>query len=135
MHSGAAIHIGTCSWTDKTLLKSGFYPSASMTPASRLAYYSGRFDAVEVDSTFYALPEPTRVFKWIAGTPEGFMFGVKSFAIFTFHRTKFASLPRWLKDELGIRAPEETLRRETLTHDQRMRLFGDFIQPFGGIRS
>lgn len=129
MSGAAAIHIGTCSWTDKTLLKSGFYPSATLTPASRLAYYSGYFDVVEVDSTFYALPDPGRVFKWIAGTPEGFMFGIKSFAIFTFHRAKFSSLPRWLREELGFRAPDETLRRETLTHDQRMRLFGDFIRP------
>ena len=46
--------IGTCSWTDKTM-QERWYPSGVSTPEARLRYYAARFDAVEVDSTFYAL--------------------------------------------------------------------------------
>ena len=49
------VRIGICSWTDRTLLKSGFYPFCASTPASRLAFYAGCFDVVEVDSSFYVL--------------------------------------------------------------------------------
>lgn len=127
------IRVGTCSWTDRTLLASGFYPKYASTPAARLAFYATQFRAVEVDSTYYALPDPAYVVRWIAGTPKGFMFGVKSFSIFTFHRAKFSSLPAWLRTDLeksgGERRANEAVRREELSHEQRVRLFEDFIAP------
>ena len=135
MSDNRAIYIGICSWTDKTLLSSGFYPSAAMTPASRLAFYATCFRAVEIGSTFYALPDPSRVFKWVAGTPDGFMFGVKSFALFTFHGIKFSALPGWLKSELGSVASDVTVRRGDLSHKQRMRLFDEFIRPIRTLHS
>jgi len=52
------IRIGTCSWTEKTLIQSGeFYPGDVKTAEGRLRYYASQFDTVEVDSTYYALPE------------------------------------------------------------------------------
>ncbi|MDR2779519.1 MAG: DUF72 domain-containing protein [Synergistaceae bacterium] len=129
------ICIGICSWTDKTLLKSGFYPAAASTPAARLAYYASRFRVVEVDSTYYSIADSLSAFRWIGGTPHNFLFGVKSFSLFTFHSTKFASLPRWLRAELGSRAPDEPLRREDLSHEQRVRLFEEFIKPVEILRS
>lgn len=51
------IRIGTCSWTDPTLIESEkFYPKKSMTAEERLKFYAANFNTVEVDSTFYALP-------------------------------------------------------------------------------
>ncbi|MDR1020746.1 MAG: DUF72 domain-containing protein [Synergistaceae bacterium] len=128
------IRVGTCSWTDKTLLKSGFYPPSATTPASRLAHYSGIFSTVEVDSTYYALPDPGNIFRWLAGTPKNFTFGVKAFSVFTFHRAKLASLPPWLREELGSRGgvPRDAsalVRREDLTSAQRKRLFEEFVSP------
>jgi uncharacterized protein YecE (DUF72 family) len=130
MESGE-FHVGICSWTDRTLLKSGFYPKSASNPAARLAHYSREFDVVEVDATYYALPDPAVAFKWLAGTPKNFMFGVKSFSLFTFHRAKFASLPMWLKAELplGECAKDTLVRRNDLTTEQRKRLFEDFIGP------
>ncbi|MDR3332560.1 MAG: DUF72 domain-containing protein [Synergistaceae bacterium] len=110
-------------------MKSGFYPELARTPAGMLGYYSHRFGIVEVDSTYYALPDPAVVFKWIAGTPKGFSFGVKSFSTFTFHRAKFSSLPRWLRMELGERSASSVVARGELTSRQRMRMFEDFIEP------
>jgi uncharacterized protein YecE (DUF72 family) len=64
----AAIRVGTCSWADRTLLQSGWYPKEARTPAALLRYYSGVFSTVEVDSTFYAFPDQARIFRWIART-------------------------------------------------------------------
>lgn len=121
------IRIGTCSWTDKTLLRSGFYPDAASTPASRLAFYASQFDIVEVDSSFYALPNPENAVRWITCTPREFVFGVKSFALFTFHRAKISVLPKWLQGELH-RDPSYLIRREELTNEQRLRLYEEFLQ-------
>ncbi|MDR0648539.1 MAG: DUF72 domain-containing protein [Synergistaceae bacterium] len=130
------IRVGLCSWTDKTLLKSGFYPASASTPASRLAHYSGIFSTVEVDSTYYALPDPGNVFRWLAGTPKHFTFGVKAFSIFTFHRARLASLPHWLREELsGAGVPRDApVRREDLTPGQRKRLFEEFVSPIRIMR-
>jgi len=39
------IHVGTCSWSEKTLIQSGeFYPKGVNTAEARLRYYSNRFD-------------------------------------------------------------------------------------------
>ena len=127
------IRVGTCSWTDRTLLASGFYPKYAATPAARLAFYATQFRTVEVNSSYYALLDPANAIRWIAGTPKGFSFGVKSFSTFTFHRAKFSSLPAWLKADLNKsgreRAPGETVRRDELSHEQRVRLFEEFIAP------
>src|SRR5919202_1347158 len=50
------ILVGTSSWTDKTLLASGWYPPTVDTPAKRLAYYAKQFPMVEVDATYYSRP-------------------------------------------------------------------------------
>lgn len=122
-----AARIGTCSWTDRTLLRSGFYPKSASTPALRLAFYATQFNTVEVDSSFYALPSPENAVRWLTGTPRAFTFGVKSFALFTFHRAKVASLPKWLRSELP-HAASYLIKREELSSEQRLRLYEEFLQ-------
>ena len=54
-HVTAPVRIGTCSFADEALTK-WWYPKG--VPAKeRLAYYAERFDTVEIDSTYYRLPE------------------------------------------------------------------------------
>ena len=48
--------VGTASWTDKTLLESGWYPPEATTPEERLRFYAEQFPLVEVDSTYYTPP-------------------------------------------------------------------------------
>ena len=48
--------VGTSSWTDKTLLESGWYPAGAKTPEARLSFYASCFNLVEVDATYYGLP-------------------------------------------------------------------------------
>jgi uncharacterized protein YecE (DUF72 family) len=48
-----------------------------MRPSEYLSFYAERFNAVEVDATFYACPSVQTVSNWAARTPEGFIFAVK----------------------------------------------------------
>ena len=48
-----------------------------MRPADYLSFYADHFQAVEIDSTFYACPSVQTVSNWAARTPEGFTFAVK----------------------------------------------------------
>ena len=63
--------IGTCSWTDPTLIESGrFYPTWARSAESRLQYYASQFGLVEVDSSYYALPSERTSQLWVARTGE-----------------------------------------------------------------
>jgi uncharacterized protein YecE (DUF72 family) len=80
----ATIRIGTCSWADEGLLRA-WYPRGVSTAEKRLRYYAERFDTVEVDSPFYALPDPAVVARWVERTPDAFTFHVKASAAMTWH--------------------------------------------------
>ena len=80
----ATVRLGTCSWADEGLLRT-WYPRGVSTPAARLGYYAERFDTVEVDSPFYALPDPAVTGRWAQRTPDDFVFHVKAHASMTGH--------------------------------------------------
>jgi uncharacterized protein YecE (DUF72 family) len=91
------VRVGTASWTDRTLLASGWYPPEADTPDRRLRYYARQFDLVEVDATYYALPAEQTAAAWAARTPDGFTFNIKAFSLFTHHPTRIAALPTDLR--------------------------------------
>jgi uncharacterized protein YecE (DUF72 family) len=80
----ATVRIGVCSFADEGLLKH-WYPRGVSTPKARLAYYSERFDTVEVDSPFYHLPDPAVAARWAQRTPPEFVFHVKAHGSMTGH--------------------------------------------------
>ena len=104
------LKVGTSSWADRLLLASGWYPRAVNTPAGRLAYYAERFDLVEVDTTYYALPAEQTCAAWAARTPASFTFDVKAFSLLTGHPTRAAALPADLRPE----STRDQLRRHNL---------------------
>jgi uncharacterized protein YecE (DUF72 family) len=91
------VQVGTASWTDRTLLESGWYPPEADTPERRLRYYARQFGLVEVDATYYALPAEQTAAAWATRTPAGFTFDVKAFSLFTQHPTRVAALPKDLR--------------------------------------
>ncbi len=93
------ILLGTASWTDKTLLASGWYPEEASDPAQRLAYYAAQFPLVEVDSTYYTPPNERNSSLWAERTPAGFVFDVKAYSLLTQHPTRVASLYKDLRPE------------------------------------
>ncbi|HEX2319048.1 MAG TPA: DUF72 domain-containing protein [Streptosporangiaceae bacterium] len=91
------IEVGTASWTDRTLIESGWYPPEANTPEKRLRYYARQFPLVEVDATYYALPNRQTATAWAERTPESFTFNIKSFSLFTQHPTRVSALPADLR--------------------------------------
>jgi uncharacterized protein YecE (DUF72 family) len=90
----AGVLVGTCSWTDKTLVESGsFYPPSVRTAADRLRFYADSFPIVEVDATFYAPPSEQNARLWVERTPAGFIFDIKAFSLLTTHSTQARMLP------------------------------------------
>ena len=95
------IRVGTASWTDKTLIDSGWYPPEASTPEKRLRFYARQFPLVEVDSSYYALPAASTAGMWAERTPAGFSFNVKAFSLFTQHPTPVKALPADLREAAG----------------------------------
>jgi uncharacterized protein YecE (DUF72 family) len=93
------VKVGTASWTDKTLLASGWYPDDVTTPEARLRYYAERFPLVEVDSTYYSPPSENVARSWVDRTSEGFTFNVKAFSLLTQHPTKPRALYKNLRPD------------------------------------
>ncbi|MEU2284900.1 DUF72 domain-containing protein [Streptomyces sp. NPDC013178] len=113
------IMIGTCSWTDRALVGSGWYPPGRRDAEGRLRHYAERFPVVEVDSTYYALPGERTSRLWTERTPDDFVFDVKAFSLLTGHPTRSAVLPPGLPAD--IRSPKAL--------DEVWRRFADGIGP------
>ena len=69
------VHLGTIGWS-YDFWKGTFYP-LKLPSKDFLAYYSTRFGAVEVDSTFYRVPNAQTMLSWRQQTPEDFCFSLK----------------------------------------------------------
>ncbi|RKS77515.1 uncharacterized protein YecE (DUF72 family) [Motilibacter peucedani] len=93
------LKVGTASWTDKTLLESGWYPSDATSAEDRLKFYAEQFPLVEVDSTYYTPPSERNSEAWAARTPEGFTFNIKAFSLLTQHPTRVSALYKELRPE------------------------------------
>lgn len=93
------IRVGTASWTDKTLLASGWYPEGTDSAEQRLAFYATHFPLVEVDSTYYTPPAERTAELWAARTPPGFVFNIKAYGLLTGHPTRVASIYKDLRPE------------------------------------
>lgn len=93
------IKVGTASWTDKTLLASGWYPDSADTAERRLAYYASQFPLVEVDATYYSPPAEQTAALWVARTPPGFTFNIKAFSLLTGHPTRPGAIYKDLRPE------------------------------------
>jgi uncharacterized protein YecE (DUF72 family) len=70
------IHVGTSGW-HYDHWKGPFYPD-EVTGGDRLEYYAKRFRTVEVNSSFYRLPEVRTLRRWRETVPRGFAFSVKA---------------------------------------------------------
>ncbi len=73
--------------------KPEFYPAN--VPQSRfLEHYATRLNSVEINYTFRRTPKAETLDKWVAATPEGFLFSVKAHQRIThFKRLKEAAEP------------------------------------------
>ncbi|MET8146224.1 DUF72 domain-containing protein [Sphaerisporangium sp. NPDC005288] len=117
--------VGTASWTDRSLLTSGWYPKDATTPAARLAYYASRFPLVEVDATYYNPPSLRTAEAWRDRTPPGFTFDVKAFSLLTGHPTRTRSLYKDLRERLGT--AKDTVYLRDVGPDIAEEVWGRFL--------
>jgi uncharacterized protein YecE (DUF72 family) len=69
------LYLGSIGWS-YNFWKGSFYPD-KMPSNVFLKYYSSKFNSVEVDSTFYRIPNIQTVSNWKEQTPEDFIFSLK----------------------------------------------------------
>ena len=119
---GGKILVGTASWSDPGFVER-WYPK-KMAASERLGWYAQHFELVEVNSTFYSVPEPRMVERWCAATPDHFTFDVKSHQLFSFHSTPAKLLP----PELQRRAETDGKGKVKATPDLQEALLKSFLR-------
>jgi uncharacterized protein YecE (DUF72 family) len=72
MSEGDKIHLGTSGWSYEDWV-GPFYPKQAK-PKDFLQIYSSVFDAVEIDSSFYRIPNQSMISQWNKNTPSNFVF-------------------------------------------------------------
>ncbi|MEJ2052878.1 MAG: DUF72 domain-containing protein [Calditrichaceae bacterium] len=87
------IHIGTSGWSYKDWL-GVFYPG-NTKQSQYLPYYASKFNSVEVDSTFYAIPRRSTVQNWFNITPDEFTFALKTPQIITHEKRLVGCEKEW----------------------------------------
>jgi len=98
---GHVVRAGTASWTDPTMTAAGvFYPDGATSAEERLRYYASRFSVVEVDATYYALPQEAMSQRWVERTPDHFVFDIKAHALMTGQPTETKRLPKPIREAL-----------------------------------
>jgi uncharacterized protein YecE (DUF72 family) len=70
------IYVGTSGYSYKEW-KGSFYPE-NVPAKDMLSYYASHFQAVELNNTFYRIPQPSMVESWKAQVPDSFRFSVKA---------------------------------------------------------
>jgi uncharacterized protein YecE (DUF72 family) len=76
MEAPKTIHIGTSGWHYGHWV-GPFYPPGTSS-GNFLSYYTGYFHTVEINSSFYRLPQKSTFKQWQDSAPSGFIFAVKA---------------------------------------------------------
>jgi uncharacterized protein YecE (DUF72 family) len=121
--------VGTSSWADPGFIKD-WYP-AKMPAGQRLGWYAERFEAVELNASFYAVPERDTVRRWVDVTPDGFTFDVKLHRLLSRHSAGLDSLPPDLRD----RARTTPRGRVVLDEGLELALIGELLDAIEPLES
>jgi uncharacterized protein YecE (DUF72 family) len=123
------ILVGTASWSDPGFVER-WYPKR-MPAGERLGWYAQHFQLVEVNSTFYSVPELRMVERWCAATPNEFTFDVKLHQLFSYHSTQAKLLP----PDLQRRTETDAKGNVKSTPDLREAMLKTFLRSMSIIRS
>ena len=123
------ILVGTASWSDPGFVER-WYPK-KLPAGERLPWYGQHFELVEVNSTFYSVPEPRMVERWCAATPNDFTFDIKLHQLFSFHSTPAKLLP----PDLQRRAETEAKGNVKATPEIQEALLKAFLRAVAICRS
>ena len=128
MNDDTHILVGTASWSDPGFVER-WYPKG-MPARDRLAWYAQHFDLVEVNSTFYAVPDPRMVQRWSAQTPDHFVFDVKLHQLLSRHSTPAKLLPPHLQRT----ASSDEKGRVKLTAELEEMVLREFLRSLAILR-
>jgi uncharacterized protein YecE (DUF72 family) len=123
------ILVGTASWSDPGFVER-WYPK-KMRAHQRLGWYAQHFEMVEVNSTFYSVPDPRTVERWCAATPDAFTFDVKLHQLFSFHSTQAKLLP----PELQRVARTDAKGKVDTSPELRDAVLDSFLRPMSILQS
>lgn len=70
------LHVGTSGYSYKEW-KGNFYPE-DLPAKEMLSYYSRKLPAVEINNTFYRMPQPAMIENWRDQVPASFQFSIKA---------------------------------------------------------
>lgn len=101
---------GTCSWSDPSIAKTGFYPRGCKSASDKLPVYSKHWAAVEIDTSTYALPSEERITQWAKATPPGFLFSIKAPGLFPNRSWPYNAVPANVREAFAIPHASETAR-------------------------
>src|SRR4051812_39746385 len=101
-----------------------------MPAGERLAWYSQHFEMVEVNSSFYSVPDPRLADRWCHSTPDGFVFDVKLHQLLSRHSANAKLLPPALQKK----AETDTKGRVKLTPGIERAMIDEFRRPLEILR-
>src|SRR5262249_38428302 len=99
----------------------------------RLHFYAERFDAVELNSSFYAIPATSTVEGWALATPERFRFDVKLHKLLSHHSARLKELPADLREEAETNERGRVLLEPALL-DEMVRRTHEAFKPLADAR-
>ena len=123
------ILVGTASWSDPGFVEH-WYPK-KMPAGDRLAWYAQHFETVEVNSSFYSVPEPRLVERWCHATPDDFVFDVKLHQLLSRHSANLKLLPPALQKK----AEADAKGRVKLTPAIEAAMIAEFRRPLEILRA
>jgi uncharacterized protein YecE (DUF72 family) len=122
------ILVGTASWSDPGFVEH-WYPK-KMPAGDRLAWYAQHFEMVEVNSSFYSVPDPRLTERWCHSTPDGFVFDVKLHQLLSRHSANAKLLPPALQKKADVDAKG----RVKLTPEIERAMIDEFRRPLEILR-
>jgi uncharacterized protein YecE (DUF72 family) len=120
------ILVGTSSWSDPGFVEH-WYPKR-LPAKERLGFYAERFDAVELNSSFYAIPQVSAVRGWNEATPDGFVFDVKLHKLLSHHAAQLKELPTDLREGVETNERGRVLPDPALI-DEMVRRTAETMKP------
>ena len=121
------VRVGTASWSEPEFVRAGWYPPG-LAAGQRLAYYARHFDLVELNSSFYALPQARQCERWVKETPPGFLFDAKVHRLLSRHATRPDALPADLRDQVEVTDRGNVVLTPMLEEEMAGRLL-DALEP------
>ena len=128
-NAAGRIVVGTASWSDPGFVER-WYPKG-LPAADRLPWYAQHFEMVEVNSTFYSVPDARMVERWIRSTPDDFTFDVKLHQLLSRHSTAAKMLPPALQKKAEL----DGKGKVRLTREIEEAVAREFLKPVELLRS